>query len=208
MGTTFDYSPYPPTDAADLRHIAGQVRELVQRATPLLIEIGDYLNSAKKKLAHGQFQIFCEAEAGVEFRSAQNYMSLATLARSYPRAEVEQLPARAGYKLAEKATPARIVAEVMSEVRAGRVPTLNEVKSRVAAAKGLTEPAKIVDIDKLANRLLDSLDPGDVGDIVLLLKKGTKAIMALLCERLEQGLKQPRTGEAVAEVLPPNQLHI
>lgn len=205
MGTTFDYSAVSPSDAAALRHIAGQVRELVQRATPLLIEIGDYLNSAKEKLAHGQFQIFCEAEAGLELRSAQNYMSLASLARSYPRGEVGQLPARTGYKLAEKATPARIVAEVMSEVRAGRVPALEEVTSRIAAAKGLTEPTKIVDIDKLANRLLDSLDAGDVGDVVLLLKRGTKAIMALLCERLEQGLKQPRTVEAVAEVLPPNQ---
>jgi len=140
MKGTFDYSLFSPSDAAFLRETAGQVRALVRKATPIVIQIGDRLAAAKERLPHGQFGPYCVDEAGIPIRSAENYMSLAELAKVYPPSLLARLPATAGYKLAENTTPAAVVAAVMSEVAAGRRFKVHEVKRRLAAAKPAESP--------------------------------------------------------------------
>jgi hypothetical protein len=200
MSATFDYSAFSPEDAADLRGIAVEVRCLVKRKTPINVEIGEKLNSAKEKMPHGAFAVFCKLEARVEPRTAQKYMSLARFARAHSRDVVEQLAARTGYKLAETATPPAVIAEVVSEVRAGRAPSHREVAARVATAKRSAAVSRVLDIDKLAGRLLDVLDARDVRDVILLVKKGSPAITLLFCERLASGLQQRRTAGTADEV--------
>jgi hypothetical protein len=204
--STFDYSTLPPSDAADLKMIAGCLRDLVRRAIPLVIEIGDYLKSAKARLPHGQFGKFCREAAGIEIRSAENYLALADLAKVYPPSELAKLPAGAAYQLAAKTAPAQVVEEVMSEVRAGRVPGFNDVKRRIAAGKAGEAPPPVLDIDDLADRLLDALDARDVGEIERFLRTGKKAMIAVFCERLQQGLEQRHAKPAAVAMLPRNEL--
>jgi hypothetical protein len=188
MGTTFDYSAISPSDAADLREIAAEVRDLVKRMTPMLIEIGERLTSAKAKLPHGTFAAFCWDEAHVRPRRAQLCMRLARFARSH--SQTDAFAARTGYMLAKTTTPPQVIAEVMTEACAGRAPSHDNVKSRIAAAKSGAPASSVLDVDKLAARLLDALDEDDVRNVILLVGKGTKAVTSLFCERLRAGLQQ------------------
>jgi hypothetical protein len=206
MSSTFDYSAFSPSDAAFLKKTAKHVRNLIRRTTPLLIEIGDYLAKAKGRLPHGQFGQFCLDEVGIEPRSAENYMGLAELAKVYPPSLVSQLPARAGYKMGEKSAPAAIVAEIMTEVSAGRTFTFREVNSRLTAAKPAEAFSAAPDVEGLADRLLGALDAHDIGDLALLLRTATKSVIAAFCERLQQGLEQRRTTTVATRMLPQNNL--
>ncbi len=202
--STFDYSSLQPSDAADLKKIAERLRYLVPRATRLIIEIGDHLKAAKARLGHGEFGKFCLDEVGIEIRSAENYLALSDLAKVYPPSELAKLPARTAYKLAAKAAPADVVEEVMSEVRAGRVPGFDDVLRRIAATKANQAPTSHPDVDDLADRLLDALDARDVGDIERFLRTGTKGMIAAFCERLQHGLEQRHAKAAAADMLPKN----
>lgn len=206
MGSTFDYSAFSPSDADFLKKTATRVRKLIQRTTPVLIEIGDYLTNAKEKMPHGQFGKFCLDEVGIDLRSAENYMKLAELAKVYPPSLVSQLPARAGYKMGEKSAPAEIVAEIMTEVSAGRAFTFREVNSRLAAAKPAEALSVASDVDGLADRLLGALDMHDIGDLALLLRTATKPMLTAFCERLQQGLEQRQTTTVATCMLPQNNL--
>jgi hypothetical protein len=206
MGSTFDYSGFLPSDADFLKKTATHVRELIQRTTSDLIEIGDYLTKAKEKMPHGQFGAFCRDEVGTELRTAENYMNLAELAKVYPPSLVSQLPARAGYKMGEKSAPAEIVAEIMREVSAGRAFTFRDVNSRLVAAKPAEALSVAPDVDGLADRLLDALDMHDIGDLALLLRTATKLMLAAFCERLQQGLEQQQTTTVATRMLPQNNL--
>ena len=194
MGTTFDYSAISPSDAADLRKIAAEVRELVNRMTPLLIDIGERLISAKAKLPHGTFETYCRAEARVNPRRAQLCMRLARFARSH--SQTHAFAARTGYMLAKTNTPPQVIAEVMTEARAGRAPSHSDVESRIAATKSEKSSSSVLDVDKLAARLLDALDEDDVRNVILLVGKGTRAVTSLFCERLRAGLQQQRSPNA------------
>jgi hypothetical protein len=197
MSDTFDYCSVSPSNAIFLRKTACQVRVLVKRVTPTNIKIGDHLTAARERLPHGQFGKYCVDAVGITLRSAENYMSLAELANIFPRSLVAQLPARAGYKLAENATPPALVAEMMSEVAAGHIPTFHEVESRIAAA----EPAEpnhgvLRNVDDLADQLLRSLDSEKLDEVVRFLRMAKKPAIAMLCERLQQGLKRQPLNSA------------
>ena len=128
-------------------------------------------------------------------------MSLAELARVYPPSLLARLPATAGYKLAENTTPAAVVAAVMSEVAAGRRFKVHEVKRRIAAAKPAESPVLPPEVDNVADRLLDALDPEDVAEVVAFLRSAQKPMIAVLCERLQHGLEQ-RPTPSTATLLP------
>ena len=88
----------------------------------------------------------------------------------------------------------------MSEVSAGRRFKVHEVKSRIAAAKPAEPSVLLPDVDNVADRLLDALDPGDVAEVVAFLRSAKKSLIAVLCERLQHGLEQraPLYGDPVA----------
>jgi hypothetical protein len=206
MSSTFNYAAFSPSEVAFLQTTAKRVRALIRRTTHQLIEIGGNLTQIKNRMPHGQFAAFCDAELGIGLRSAENYMALADLAKTYPPALVARLPARAGYKLAEKSAHSDTVSEIMSEVSKGKLFTISEVNSRLVAAK-LVEPSSTApDIGYLADRLVDALDMHDVGDLVLLLGTASRSAIAAFCERLQQGLEQRRSTTATTLMLPQNNL--
>lgn len=206
MSNTFDYSAFSASDVAFLQSSAQRVCVLIRRSAKFILEIGDKLTEIKKMLPHGQFAAFCEAEMKLEPRTVENYMSLAELAKKYPPALVTQLPARAGYKLAERSTPVEVVAEIMSQVSDGKRFTISEVSSRVAAAKLVKRPSTSPDVGRVADRLLEALDVNEVGDLVRLLGTATRSTIAALCEHLQQGLEDRRSAPATTLTLPQNHL--
>lgn len=205
MSSTFDYSAFSASDAAFLQSSAKRVCVLIRRSVKIILEIGDELTEIKRMLPHGQFAAFCDAEMGLEPRTVEHYMSLAEFAKKYPPALVAQLPARAGYQLAEKSAPTEVVAEIMSQVSDGKRFTINEVSSRLAAAK-LAKPSTAPDIGCVADRLLEVLDVHDVGDLVDLLGTATRSTITAFCEHLQNGLEHRRSVTATTLTLPQNQL--
>ena len=203
--STFDYSSFSSSEAAELQEIAQRLRDLVPRACLLIIEIGDALKAAKVRLRHGGFCSFCIHEAGIEIRTAENYLSLAELAKIYPPTEIAQLGARSAYQLAAKTAPTEIVEQVMTEVRGGRVPRFDEVKRRISQAKGRATTSN-PDVDDLVGRMLDALDAQDVGNIERLLRTATKAVIVAFCEQLRLGLEERHARPAAVDVLPKNML--
>ena len=101
---------------------------------------------------------------------------------------------------------AEIVAEIMTEVSAGRAFTFREVNSRLAAAKPAEALSVASDVDGLADRLLGALDMHDIGDLALLLRTATKPMLTAFCERLQQGLEQRQTTTVATCMLPQNNL--
>lgn len=203
--STFDYSSFSSSEAAELQEIAQRLRDLVPRACLLIIEIGDALKAAKARLRHGGFCSFCIHEAGIEIRTAENYLALAELAKLYPPTEIARLAARTAYQLAAKTAPTEIVEQVMTEVRGGRVPRFDEVKRRISQAKGKATTSH-PDVADLVDRMLDALDAQDVGNIERLLRTGTKDIIVAFCEQLRLGLEERFARPVAADVLPKNML--
>ena len=189
--SAFDYSKFSSGDAAFLRETGGQIRALIRRAVPLNVKIGDHLAKVRERLPHGLFGIYCVAEVQICLRSAENYMNLAELAKLYPVSLLSRLPARAGYKLAEKATPAPLVAEVMAEVAGGRTFTLRDVEGRIAASVSAKPAVVVPDVDEVAGWLKDALDPENVADLIAFLRSAKKAQLTQLCERLLCQAEQP-----------------
>lgn len=205
MSSTFDYSPFSASDTAFLQSSVKRVCVLVRRSAKYNLEIGERLAEIKRMLPHGQFAAFCHAEMDLEPRSVENYMSLAELAKKYPPALVVQLPATAGYQLADKSAPTEVVAEIMSQVCDGKRFTISEVSSHLAAAK-LAKPSTASDIGYVADRLLEALDVHDVGDLVRLLRTATRSTIGAFCQHLQQGLEHRRSTTATSLTLPQNHL--
>lgn len=205
MSSTFDYSAFSASDTDFLQSSAKRVRVLVRRSTKYNLEIGGRLAEIKAMLPHGQFATFCHTEMDLEPRTVENYMSLAELAKKYPPALVVQLPATAGYRLADNSAPTEVVAEIMSQVSDGKRFTVSEVSSRLADAK-LAKPSTTPDIGCVADRLLEVLDVHDVGDLVHLLGTATRSTITAFCEHLQNGLEHRRSITATTLTLPQNQL--
>jgi len=191
----FDYSGIPASDAMQLRLIARRIKELLPTVIPIIIQIGRNLEEAKAMIPHGHFGAYCWEETGLCNRSTQNYMNLAKLARSRDPADLAKLAAGAAFELARKKTPEAVVSEVLSDVRAGRSVTEDDVKERIARATGKGSTLDTREIDKLANVLIENLDADGVRDIEFFLRRASKAKTKALSDRLRKALN--------ADVAPP-----
>ena len=161
--TLFDYGLLPNAAVSELQKIANKIGNLKRRMTSDAIEIGSELAKAKGKIAHGQFEIWCERECSFSLRAAEAYMSLA---RSQHKAKLQELPLSIASLLAAASTPPAVVDQVLAESAEGRRPKVAEVKSRIRAARGGTRPATgsgarrqhNYDTDALAAMLVEALD--------------------------------------------------
>src|SRR3954463_12430055 len=124
----FDYSDIPPSETQQLRLIAQRVKKLLPTIIPAIIQVGTYLEEAKAMIPHGRFGAYCVEEMGISDKSAQNYMNLAKLARTRDPTDLAKLAAGAAYELAAKSAPETVISEVLSDVRAGRSVSEDEVK--------------------------------------------------------------------------------
>jgi hypothetical protein len=184
----FDYSGIPSFKAMQLQRIARRVNELLPTVIPIIIQIGEHLAEAKAMIPHGHFGAYCKDEMDICNKSAQNYMNLAKLARTRDPGDLAKLPARAAYKLAAKDTPETVISEVLSEVRAGRSITEDEVKERIGRAKGKRPTLDTLEVDKIADLLLESLDAGGVREVESFLRCASKATIKALSGRLREAL--------------------
>lgn len=204
---TFDYSSLPSSDADALRVIAERLRDLIPNATSLVLEIGDLLRAAKSKLEHGMFGQYCLEKVGIEPRTAENYLALSDLAKVYPPSDLAKIPARTAYKMAAKSAPADVVGAIMGEVRGGKIPSFNDVQRRLAKGRpGPSSGHDAGDVADLADRLIDALDPRNVGDLERYLRKGTKSAIIALCDELRRGVERRHPQTAAPDMLPKNLL--
>lgn len=181
----FDYSDIPPNETQQLRLIAQRIKKLLPTIIPTIIQVGTHLEEAKALLPHGRFGAYCLEEMDISDKSAQNYMNLARLSRTQDPAELAQLAAGAAYELAAKSTPERVVSEVLSDVRAGHAVSEDDVKERIAEARGRLH---MLQIDQIADLLIDALDPERVREIELFLRLARKNAITALAGRLREAL--------------------
>jgi hypothetical protein len=186
----FDYSGIPPYEAMQLRLISKRVKELLPTIVPMIIELGTHLEKAKPMLPHGRFGAYCKEEMGISDKSAQNYMNLAKLARTREPADLAKLNAGAAYELAAKNTPETVVSEVLDDVRGGRLVTEDEVKERIAKAKGQAREKSfdMLSVDQIAHLLIEALDRDGVRHVELFLRSAGKADVKALSVRLQEAL--------------------
>jgi|tagenome__1003787_1003787.scaffolds.fasta_scaffold20934896_3 hypothetical protein len=117
-------------------------------------------------------------------------MNLAKLPRIRDPADLAKLAAGAAYELAAKRTPETVISEVLSDVRAGRSVSEDEVKERIAKAKGHLEPQ----IDHMADLLIEALDHDSVCEIEMFLRLAGKVAMRALAGRLREALNANLTS--------------
>jgi DUF3102 family protein len=124
---TFRYDRFPQDLAEKMRETASCIRSRVQTVTKTIIEVGIELIVIKRQLNHGQFTHWVEIECGFSVRTAENYMRAAIFAAG--KCEMVSLfrPATV-YRLAAKGTPPEVVATVLDSIKAGHVPTDNEIE--------------------------------------------------------------------------------
>lgn len=97
------------------------------------IETGRDLIEAKTLLPHGEFGAWLKDNFNWSESTAQNFMNAARLVDKSP--EVAILAPSAVIALAAPNTPETVKSEVVAGLFAGKVPTLKEVKAKIAEAR-------------------------------------------------------------------------
>jgi hypothetical protein len=116
----FDYASLSAELAESLRQRAAKIRQQMRATIPIILEIGRELVAAKEKLDHGRFIKWVEAEVGITRRTAQRYMAAAKF--SVGKSDtVSLLSVGSLYQLSAKATPTKVVDEVVTKTRSGLV---------------------------------------------------------------------------------------
>jgi hypothetical protein len=160
----FDYSSVAEADREGLKKLSDGIRTL-RLGTANVIDLGTHLISAKK-IVGGSFGRYCNEAVQLEKRSAQNYMTVARLAQQFDRADVEKLPVATAEQLARKSCPRKLRQEIFDEVRAGKIPTKEEVKSRIDQARGKsTHKVTNEEADRLVQKLRENLDPSSLAEL-------------------------------------------
>ena len=133
-----------------LRKLAEQVRSHSRSSTKSIIGIGEALRDAKKRLEHGKFREWVEAECRFTIRTAQNYMRAAELT---DKSEIiSRLNPGAIYRLAKPSRPPQVVARVLEELEKGAVPSEPEIISFIVAADQTDqEPSQALSADDNKN---------------------------------------------------------
>jgi Protein of unknown function (DUF3102) len=130
----FGYDALDPTLATELRGKGVKIRDQSEVTCTAIIETGHDLIAVKRVLPHGQFLAWVEAECGFSHSTAANYMNAAKLADKFPT--VGNLPLPTLYRLAAKASPTGVVADVVRRVEAGKVVNDGDVKQMIAGLRG------------------------------------------------------------------------
>ena len=126
----FDYSALPTDDANFLRNAAQRVRNKVLLGA---VHVGNELIEAKKRLDHGRFEDWVEAEFTFSVRTARNYMAVACI---YSKSEIlAVLGVTALALLASPSTPAEVIDAVEGMLGAGERPSPADVRRLIHEAR-------------------------------------------------------------------------
>lgn len=187
MSDTLDYSVVSPDWRDELRKLSENLRKLIKSTTPLAREIGEKLTTAKEKLPHGQFTLFCKSGLGLDPRLAQLYMRIAELAQSIDPDMIERLPLSVAHRLAARNAPTDVVSEVIAEVKAGEMPTAADVKARIESARGKSGQKRVVsNVDRIAEMLVDVLDSAKLDQLAGFLLRSSPSEINELARKLRR----------------------
>jgi hypothetical protein len=115
----------------ELAVIADRIRARIRQTTADIIATGNDLIAVQDRLEHGEFLAWIDREFGWTARSAQRFMLAAKFAEDKSDI-VSYLPATTIYKLAAPSTSEEIKAEVVADLRAGRVVDHRQVEARIS----------------------------------------------------------------------------
>jgi hypothetical protein len=115
---SFDYNSLDAETSQFVQQTTDEIRTLIQRTREGIIETGQKLNEVKKRLKHGQFGDWLEAEFAWSWDTANRWMNVTNrLGGKIPHgAEIDD---RALYLLAAKSTPESARSEALARAKAG-----------------------------------------------------------------------------------------
>ena len=128
----FDYSILDADLSAYLREKTTGIKRLVRRSGQDLIDIGQSLIDVKDKLEHGQFYLWLETEIGLNYRTANRFMSVAERFKSEQLLDLDILPS-ALYELSSPSVPEAATEEALLRAKQGEkisVDTAKKIKSK------------------------------------------------------------------------------
>jgi hypothetical protein len=172
----FDYLSVDVVHRENLKQLSGGIRAL-RLSTGNVIDLGAHLISAKK-IVKSRFGRYCEEAVQIGKRSAQHYMAVAKLAQSFDREIIEMIPVAAAEQLAKKSCPNELRLKILEEVRLGRVPTQEAVKTRIAYARGQSaHKATNLEADRLRQKLQERLDASSLDELAAFLLKSNHKML-------------------------------
>jgi hypothetical protein len=130
-----------------LAEYATEIRHLGKRVKEDVIEIGRYLDQAKKHAGHGRWLTWIEVEFGWSDQTARRFIHIYELSRDskFNNLLNSDLPLSALYQLAAPKTPEAARAEITEHIEAGGEVSVGAVTEIIKKVKGKTKTRKSVE---------------------------------------------------------------
>lgn len=119
-----------------------RVRKLFNSMKVSAVGIGKEFITVKAKLPHGAFGKWLDTEFDMTDRTAQNYMNAAMAVQVNEVLTV--LPDKALYIIGARTTPSEIVEKVVTEIKAGNVPSARTIKADIQTARKIAAQERVV----------------------------------------------------------------
>ncbi len=124
---SFDYSSLDAETNQFVQQQTGEIRMLMKRTAQGIIEIGQKLIEVKKRLGHGRFLDWLEAEFEWTERTARNFMRVAEVFKSENFSDLQLAPS-ALYLLASPSIPEVVREEALERASTGESITYKTAK--------------------------------------------------------------------------------
>ncbi len=129
---SFDYDSLDITDVVFVQQQTGAIQLLMKRSAEEIVEIGQRLVEVKKRLGHGRFGAWLEAEFDWTERTARQFMRVSEVFKSEKFSDLKFAPS-ALYLLAAPSTPESAKEEAITRAEAGEPithKTAKEIKQK------------------------------------------------------------------------------
>lgn len=124
----FDYSTLDATISQFVQQQTGEIRALMKRTAQDIIEVGQKLIAVKKKLGHGRFGDWLQAEFQWSVSAATRFMQVSEQFQFVNLANLDLAPS-ALYELAAPATPEAARNEAIARAKTGEAITYKAAKT-------------------------------------------------------------------------------
>ena len=141
--TRFDYGQLSGDDSQYSRDAAGEIHRLGKQTVESIVEIGGYLVEVKRRLPHGQWLPWLEAEFPWSDGTARRYMDSHKLVKSSKFEDLPkllELPPAAVADLAASSTPEAARKEVLAKVKQGEPVRHSDVRQIIRQHKLPSQP--------------------------------------------------------------------
>lgn len=115
----FDYASLDAATSRFVQQQTGEIRALMKRTAQDIIEVGQRLIKVKKKIGHGQFLVWLEAEYDWHRDTANKFMQVAKQFGSVEMSQLSTFDVSALYQLAAPSTPEPARSEAIARAKAG-----------------------------------------------------------------------------------------